>query len=158
MVHCSQKRLQTTYSHPLGQSSSFDQFEFGPFRRSQPVRVMPLYLGALRILNIVTRYSNNTLSCSALNREHAGEGFRSNAYIPCYEGVNDNISFFAKIWPDLTRSNFDLGLKFVLGIARSRRGASTGFYREALARSRADRQGVVSTPPPRPFALYVLTG
>ena len=34
-------------SHPLGQSSSFDQDEFWPLRRSQPARVMLLYLGAI---------------------------------------------------------------------------------------------------------------
>ena len=40
---------------------------------------MPFYLGALRMyvhmLNIVTGYSNNTLSCPVLNREHDSEGF-----------------------------------------------------------------------------------
>ena len=63
--------------HPLGQSPSFDQFEFWPLRRWRPARVMPFYLGALRMLNIATGYSKNTLSCSELNEEHAGEGFRS---------------------------------------------------------------------------------
>ena len=29
------------------------------------------------MLNIAIEYSNNTLSCSELNSEHAGEGFRS---------------------------------------------------------------------------------
>ena len=36
------------FPHPLDQSSSFDQFEFWPLRRSHPARVMPFYLGALR--------------------------------------------------------------------------------------------------------------
>ena len=33
------------------------------------------------MLNVTTGYSNNTLSCSELNREHAGEGFRSLRHI-----------------------------------------------------------------------------
>ena len=61
VVHCSKKRPQTTSSSSLGQSSSFDQFEFWPLRRSQPARVMLFYLGALRMLNIATGYSNNTI-------------------------------------------------------------------------------------------------
>ena len=36
---------------------------------------------ALRMLNIATGYSKNTLSCSELNGEHAGEGFRSLRHI-----------------------------------------------------------------------------
>ena len=47
LVSCSQKCSKPLLSHPLGQSSSFDQFEFWPLRRSQPARVMPFYLGAL---------------------------------------------------------------------------------------------------------------
>ena len=67
--------------HPLGQSSSFDQFEFWPLRRWRPAMVMRFYLRAIRMLNISTGYSNNTLSCSELNGEHAGEGFRSLRHI-----------------------------------------------------------------------------
>ena len=33
------------------------------------------------MLHVVTGYSNNTLSCSELNGEHAGEGFRSIRHI-----------------------------------------------------------------------------
>ena len=33
------------------------------------------------MLNIAAGYSNNTLSCSELNEEHAGEGFRSLRHI-----------------------------------------------------------------------------
>ena len=60
------------------------------------------------------------------------------------------MSFFAKIclWPDLTRSNVDLGLKTICAIARSRRDASTIFFREAQRPSRADRQGGRTNPPP----------
>ena len=43
--------LQTTSSHPLGQSSSFDPFEFWPLRRWRPARVMPIYLGTIQMLN-----------------------------------------------------------------------------------------------------------
>ena len=33
------------------------------------------------MLNIAAGYRNNTLSCSELNGEHAGEGFRSLQHI-----------------------------------------------------------------------------
>ena len=39
--------------------------------------------------------------------------------------------------------------KKICAIARSRRGASTGFFREALRPSGADRQGGGPTPPAR---------
>ena len=140
--------------HPLGQSPSFDQFEFWPLRRWRPARVMPFYLGALRMLNIATGYSKNTLSCSELNEEHAGEGFRSLRQIltPLKACKAKKCHFSRKfdLWPDLTRSNIDIGPKTICAIARSRRGASTGLFREALRPSGADRQGggVVPTPPP----------
>ena len=140
--------------HPLGQSPSFDQFEFWPLRRWRPAWVMPFYLGALRMLNIATGYSKNTLSCSELNKEHAGEGFRSLQHIltPLWACKAKKCHFSRKfdLWPDLTRSNIDLGPKTICAIGRSRRGASTGFFREALRPSGADRQGggVVPTPPP----------
>ena len=139
--------------HPRGQSPSFDQFEFWPLRRWRPARVMPFYLGALRMLNIATGYSKNTLSCSELNEEHAGEGFRSLRRIltPLWACKSKKCHFSRKfdLWPDLTRSNIDLGPKTIREIARSRRGASTGLFREALRPSGADRQGggVVPTPP-----------
>ena len=87
-------------TRPLGQSSSFVQFVFWPLRRSQPAGVMSFYLGALRILNIATGYSNNTLSCLALNWKHAAEGFRSlrHTYVRRYERVRLKISLFAKSW------------------------------------------------------------
>ena len=130
--------------HPLGQSPSFDQFEFWPLRRWRPARVMPFYL-ALRMLNIATGYSKNTLSCSELNGEHAGEGFISLRHIltPLWACKAKKCHFSRKfdLWPDLTRSNIDLGPKTICAIARSRRGASTGQFREALRPSGADRQG-----------------
>ena len=115
----------------LGQSSSFDQFEFWPLRRRRPARVMPFYLAALRMLNIAAGYSNNTLSCSELSGEHAGKGFRSlrHTLTPLWACKAKKCHFSRKfdLWPDLTRSNIDLGLKIICAIARSRRGASTVF-------------------------------
>ena len=141
--------------HPLGQSPSFDQFEFWPLRRWRPARVMPFYLGALRTLNIATRYSKNTLSCSELSEEHAGEGFRSlrHTLTPLWACKAKTCHFPRKfdVWPDLTRWNINLGPKTICAIARSRRGASTGFFREALRPSGADRQGGGSHQPPPPL-------
>ena len=121
---------------PRGQSSSLDQFEFWPLRRWPPARVMPLYLGTLRMLNTGTGYSNNTLSCSELNREHAGECFRSlrHTLTPLWACKAKKCHFSRKfdLWPDLIRSNIDVGLKTICAIARSRRDASTVFFREAL--------------------------
>ena len=115
---------------------------------------MPFYLGALRMLNIATGYSKNTLSCSELNEEHAGEGFRSLRHIltPLWACKAKKCHFSRKfdLWPDLTRSNIDLGPKTICAIARSRRGASTGLFREALRPSGADRQGGGRTNPPPP--------
>ena len=138
----------------LGQSSSFDQFEFWPLRRWRPARVMPFYLGALRMLNIAAGYSNNTLSCSELNGQHADEGFRSLRHIrtPLWacKAKKCHLSRKFDLWSDLTRSNVDLGLKTICAIARSRRGASPGFFRKALRPSGADRQGGRTNPPPLP--------
>ena len=88
-------------------------------------------------------YSNNTLSCSELNREHAGEGFRSLRQVltPLSACKAKNVVFRENLTFDLTRSNVDLGLKTICAIARSRRDASTGLFREALRPSGADRQG-----------------
>ena len=145
--------------HPLGQSPSFDQFEFWPLRRWRTARAMPFYLGALRMLNIATGYSKNTLSCSELNEEHAGEGFRSLRHIltPLWACKAKKCHFSRKfdLWPDLTRSNIDLGPKTICAIARSRRGASTGSFREALRPSGADRQGGRTNPPP-PLTVRVM--
>ena len=106
---------------------------------------MPFYLGALRMLNIATGYSKNTLSCSELSEEHAGEGFRSLRHIlkTLWACKAKKCRFSRKfyLWPDLTRSNINLGPKTICAIARSRRGASTVFFREALRPSGADRQG-----------------
>ena len=65
---------------------------------------MPFYLGALRMLNIATGYSNNTLSCSELSGEHAGEGFRSQRHIlRRYERVNPkNVIFRENLTFDVT--------------------------------------------------------
>ena len=136
---------------PLGQSSSFDQFEFWPLRRWRPARVMPFYL-ALRMLNIATVYSSNTLSCSELNGEHAGECFTSLRHILTPRWACKAKKLFLRkfdLWPDLTRSNVDLGPKTICAIARSRRGASTVFFREALLPPGADRQGGRTNPPDR---------
>ena len=106
------------------------------------------------MLNIATGYTKNTLSCSELNEEHAGEGFRSLRYIltPLWACKAKKCHFSRKfdLWPDLTRSNIDLGPKTICAIARSRRGASTGLFREALRPSGADRQGGGSYQPPPP--------
>ena len=106
---------------------------------------MPFYLGALRMLNIATGYSKNTLPCSEWSEEHAGEGFISLRHIltPLWACKAKKCHFSRKfdLWPDLTRSHINLGPKTICAIARSRRGASTGFSREALRPSGADRQG-----------------
>ena len=106
------------------------------------------------MLNIATGYSKNTLSCSELNEEHAGEGFRSLRRIltPLWACKAKKCHFSRKfdLWPDLTRSNIDLGPETIRAIARSRRGASTGLFREALRPSGADRQGGGRTNPPPP--------
>ena len=56
---------------------------------------------ALRMLNVATGYSNNTLSCSELNRKHTGEGFWSLRHIltPLWTCESNKCDFFAKIWP-----------------------------------------------------------
>ena len=145
--------------HPLGQSPSFDQFEFWPLRRWQPGRVMPFYLGALRMLNIATGYSKNTLSCAELNGEHAGKGFRSLRHIltPLWACKSQKCNFSRKfdLWPDLTRSNIDLGpnKKYV----QSRDFVEA--HRLVFSAKLYDHQGpiargVVPTPPPWPSALW----
>ena len=55
-------------------------------------------LRSIRMLHIVTGYSNNTLSYSELNGEHAGEGFRSIRHIltPLLACKSKKM-FFAKI-------------------------------------------------------------
>ena len=129
----------------LGQSSSLDQFEFWPLRRWQPARVMPCYLGALRMLHVVTVYSNNTLSCSELNGEHVGEGFRSIRHIrtPLLACKSEKCQFTRKfdLWPDLTRSNIDLGPKKCVHSRDLIETRRLFFFREALRPSGADRQG-----------------
>ena len=121
---------------------------------------MPFYLGALRMLNIATGYSKNTLSCSELNEEPAGEGFRSlrHTLTPLWACKAKKCHFSRKfdLWPDLTRSNINLGPKTICAIARSRRGASTGLFREALRPSGADRQGGGSYQPPPPLTVRVM--
>ena len=58
---------------------------------------MPFYLGALRMLNVATGYPNNTLSCSELNREHAGKvSDRYDPYLRRYERVKLKVSFFCE--------------------------------------------------------------
>ena len=141
---------------PLGQSSSLDQFEFWPLRRWRPARVIPFYLGALRMLH-VTGYSNNTLSCSELNGEHAGEGFRSIRHIltPLLACKSKKCHFSRKfdLWPDLTRSNIDLGLKKYVQSRDLVEAHRLFFFREALRPSGADRQGGGGrTNPPPPLS------
>ena len=139
----------------LGQSSSCDQFEFWPLRRWRPARVMPFYLGALHMLNIAAGYSNNTLSCSELNGEHAGDGLSSLRHIitPLWACKSKKCHFSRKfdLWPDLTRSNVDRGPKTICAIARSRRGASTVFSAKLYDHQGSIARGVV---PPWPSALW----
>ena len=56
------------------------------------------------MLNIATGYSKNTLSCSELNEEHAGEGFRSlRRILTRYERVKPkNITFRENLTFNLT--------------------------------------------------------
>ena len=131
-------------SHPHW---SFDQFEFWPLRWSQPVRLMLLYLRALRMLNVATGYSNTTLSYSELNGEHAGESFRSLRHIlmPLWACKAKKCIFFHEnLTFDLTtRSNVDLGLKIIYAVARSRRGASTVFSAKLYGHQGPIARGVV---------------
>ena len=53
-------------------------------------------------------------------------------------------------------SNIDLGPKTICAIARSRRGASTGLFREALRPSGADRQGGGGSYQPPPLTVRVM--
>ena len=86
----------------------------GPFRRAAraPKRALlasrggggaaappppPLgYVPALRMLNIAAGYSKNTLPCSELSEEHAGEGFRSLRHIRRYERVKQKKCHFSR--------------------------------------------------------------
>ena len=56
------------------------------------------------MLHVVTGYSNNTLSCSELNGEHAGEGFRSIGHIlsPLLAYKSKNVIFRENLTFDLT--------------------------------------------------------
>ena len=152
VVHCSQKRLQTTSSSSPRPIIVIRSIRILTVTAVTASGVMPFYLGTLRMLNIATGFSNYTLSCSELNGEHAGEGFRSLRHIllPLWACKSQKCRFSRKfdLWPDLTRPNVDLGLKTIYAIARSRRDASTGFFREALRPSGADRQGGGRTNPP----------
>ena len=146
----------------LGQSSSSDQSEFWPLRRWQPARVMPFYLGALRMPYVVTGYSNNTLSCSELNGEHAGEGFRSIRHIltPLWVCKLKKCHFSRKfdIWPDLTRSNIDLGLKKYVqsrDLIETRRLFFSAKLYDYQGRSPG---GLYQPPPPPPLAKVAKYG
>ena len=55
VVHCSQNVPNHFFPR------SFDHFEFWPLRRSQPARVMLLYLGALHMLNVAMGYSHTPI-------------------------------------------------------------------------------------------------
>ena len=103
--------------------------------------VMPFYLVLLCMLNIATGYSNNALSCSEWDREHAGESFRSLRHIvtPLLACKYKKCHFSRKfnLWPDLTRSNVDLGLKNMCNRENSSRRIDC-FFREALRQSGAD--------------------
>ena len=121
---------------------------------------MRFYLGALRMLNIATGYGKNTLSCSELKGEHAGEGFSSIRHIltPLWACKAKKCHFSRKfdLWPDQTRSNIDLGPKIICAIARSRRGASTGFFPQSSTTIRGRSPGgVVPTNPP-PLTVRVM--
>ena len=56
--------------------------------REKSVRHDTPYSRYLRMLNIATGYSNNTLSCSELNGEHAGECFKSLRHIGTYASMS----------------------------------------------------------------------
>ena len=82
----------------LGQSSSFEQFEFWPLRRWRLARVMPFYLGALRMLNIAAGYSNNTI---LLRIERGTRWWRcqiatTHTYLRRYERVESKYVIFRK--------------------------------------------------------------
>ena len=115
---------------------------------------------ALRILHVVTGYSNNTLSCSELNGEHAGEGSRSIRHIwRRYERVKPKKCHFSRkfdLWPDLTRLNVDVGLKTICSFARCHRDASTVFFSRSSTtiRGRSPGGGGVVPPPLAKVAKY----
>ena len=46
------------------------------------------------MLNVATGYSNTTQSCSELNGDHAGEGFRSLRHIRRYGRVNPRLLYY----------------------------------------------------------------
>ena len=103
-----------------------------------------------RMLHVVKRYSNNTLCCSELNGEHAGEGFRSIWHIltqlwAC-KAKKCHFSRKFDLWHDLTRSNVDLGLKTICAFARSHRDASTVFSAKLYDHQGPIARGVVPTP------------
>ena len=77
---------------------------------------------------------------------------RYDKYLRHYECVKLKMSFSRKFdpFPDLTRSNVDLGLKTICAIARSRRDASTGLFREALRPGPIASGGRTNPPPPPP--------
>ena len=104
------------------------------------------------MLHVVTGHSNNTLSCSELNGEYAGESFKSIRHIltqlwAC-KAKKCHFSRKFDLWPDLTRSNVDQGLKTICAIARSHRDASTVFSAKLYDHQGPIARGVVPPPPP----------
>ena len=87
--------------HPRGQSPSFDQFEFWPLRRWRPARVMPFYLGALRMLNIATGYSKKHSILFRIERGTRWWRFQiATTHTDAAISVqSQKMSLFAKIWP-----------------------------------------------------------
>ena len=108
----------------------------------------------LHMLHAITGYSNNTPSCSELNGKHAGEGFRSIRHIltTLWACKSKKCQFSRKLdlWPDLTMSNVDLGLKTICAITRSHRDASTVFFPRSSTtiRGRSPEGGRTNPPPP----------
>ena len=110
---------------------------------------------ALRMLNIAAGYSNNTLCCSELNGEHAGECFRSLRHIrtplwPC-KAKKCHFSRKFDFWPDLTRPRTK---KNMCNREISSRRIDWFFPRSSTTIRGRSPGGVVPTNPHWPSALW----
>ena len=147
------------FPHPLGQSPSFDQFEFWPLRRRRPARVMPFYLGALRMLNVAT----DTVKTLYLVQNWTGNTLvkvsdRYVTYLRHYDRVKPKCHFSRKfeLWPDLTRSNIDLGPKNMCNCEISSRRIDWFFpWSSTTIRGRSPGVGGRTNPPP-PLTVRVM--
>ena len=84
---------------------------------------------------------------------------RCDTYLRRYERVKQKMPFSRKfdLWPDLTRSNVDLGLKTACAIVRSRRGASTVFFSRSSTTIRGRSPGgSYQLQPPPPLTVRVM--